>query len=120
MVKVVFAASAALACIAITAATTAYPSPGARQKNKANAIKDLYAAHCQMCHGLDGRPPIAEMGFVGRKWKTKTTAASAEVIRQGVPGTAMLAFEGKLTKKEILALARYVRGLDTPAARKKK
>ena len=119
MVKIVFAASAALAC-AITAAMAADPSPEVLQKNKTDAIKDLYAAHCQVCHGLDGKAPIPEMGFVGRKWKTKTTAASAEVIRQGVPATAMLPFEGKLTKKEILALARYVRGLDTPAARKKK
>jgi hypothetical protein len=32
----------------------------------------------------------------------------------------MLPFEGKLTKEQVLALARYVRALDTPAARKKK
>jgi len=37
-----------------------------------------------------------------------------------VPGTAMLPFESKLTKEEIAALARYVRALDSPAARKKK
>ena len=57
---------------------------------------------------------------MGRKWKTKTTAEAVAVITKGVPGTAMLPFDGRLTPEQITALAKYVRALDTPAARKKK
>ncbi|MDQ3420788.1 MAG: cytochrome c, partial [Acidobacteriota bacterium] len=80
----------------------------------------LYVSNCQMCHGPDGVSPIKDMSFVGRQWKTKTTAEAVKVITSGVPGTVMLPFEGKLKKEQITALARYVRALDTPQARKKK
>lgn len=120
MVKFILGGFTALACVALTALTFAYPLPGEAQKTKEPTVKDLYVANCQMCHGPDGNGLIPETGFVGRKWKTKTTAAAAKIIRQGVPGTAMLPFEGRLTKEQVQALASYVRGLDTPAARKKK
>ncbi len=81
-------------------------------------VKELYGSLCQACHGVDGKAPIKEMGFVGRKWKTTTVAASAKTIREGVPGTAMLPFEGRLTEPEIMALARYVRSLDKKPAKK--
>jgi mono/diheme cytochrome c family protein len=118
MVKLVLAAPVAF-LLAITAFASSAPTPSPQGK-KADPIKDVYVSNCQMCHGPDGQAPVKEMGFVGRKWKTKTTAEAASVIAKGVPGTVMLAFEGKLTKEQVTALARYVRALDTPAARKKK
>ena len=84
----------------------------------ASAVKELYGSLCQACHGVDGKAPIKEMGFVGRKWKTASLAASAKTIREGVPGTAMLPFEGRLTEQEIMALAKYVRSLDKKPAKK--
>ncbi len=90
------------------------------QTKKADPIKDVYVSNCQMCHGPDGVSPIKDMSFVGRQWKTKTTAEAVKVITSGVPGTVMLPFGGKLTKEQITALARYVRSLDTPQARRKK
>jgi mono/diheme cytochrome c family protein len=116
MQKFLLAGSFVLA-VAVTV-LSASPQTGAAQSKKPDPTKDLYVANCQMCHGEDGRAPL-EMGFVGRKWKTKTAAEAVKIITNGVPGTAMLPFEGKLTKAEIMALARYVRALDTPAARKK-
>ena len=116
MLKIVLAGSFVLA-VAVSV-LSASSRTGTAQK-KPDPTKDLYVANCQMCHGEDGRPPLKEMGFVGRTWKTKTAAEAAKVITTGVPGTAMLPFEGKLTKEQIAALARYVRALDTPAARKK-
>jgi mono/diheme cytochrome c family protein len=118
MLKMVPAGSFVLA-VAVTL-LSASSQAGTVQKKKPDPTKDLYVTHCQMCHGEDGRAPLQEMGFVGRKWKTKTAAEGAKVITEGVPGTAMLPFKGKLTKEQIIALARYVRTLDTPAARKKK
>ena len=123
MVKLVLSASF-IALVTVTA-LAASGAPGSRrapavQAKKADPIKDVYVANCQMCHGPDGISPVKDMSFVGRQWKTKTTAEAAKVITSGVPGTVMLPFEGKLKKEQITALAKYVRSLDTPAARKKK
>jgi mono/diheme cytochrome c family protein len=86
---------------------------------KPEAVKELYGSMCQACHGPDGKSPLAGMGFVGRKWKTRSAAESAKTIREGVPGTVMMPFRGKLTEPEIAALAKYVRSLDRKPAPKK-
>ena len=117
MVKLLLSATVvSLVAVAALAASSVSPA----QAKKADPTRDIYVSNCQMCHGPDGRAPVKEMSFVGRQWKTKTTAEAAKVISEGVPGTVMLPFEGKLKKEQITALARYVRALDTPAARKKK
>lgn len=118
MVKLVLSVSLVFV-VAITATAGSAPSTPLQTK-KADPIKDVYVSNCQMCHGPDGRSPIKDMSFVGRQWKTKTIAEGVKMITKGSPGTVMLPFEGKLTKEQISALARYVRALDTPAARKKK
>ena len=118
MVKLALSASLVLAAVIIAYPASTIAAPG--QARKSVPAKELYASNCQMCHGVDGRAPLKEMAFVGRQWKTKTTAEAVKVITSGVPGTVMLPFDGKLTKEQITALARYVRDLDTPAARKKK
>lgn len=102
----------------------AFAAPGVvTAQTKAPAVKELYGSMCQACHGPDGKAPIKDMGFVGRKWKHGTkTADMIKVITNGVPGTAMLPFEGRLTEQQIRDLARYVRSLDKtlkPEAKKK-
>src|SRR6187551_2821490 len=118
MVKLVISASLVFA-VAISATAASAPST-APQTKKADPIKDVYMSNCQMCHGPDGVSQIKDMSFVGRKWKTKTDAEAVKIITNGSPGTVMLPFESKLKKEQIAALARYVRSLDTPEARKKK
>ena len=120
MLKIMLAGSAPLVLLMFTAIAAGSPRPADGPQKKTDETKALYEASCQMCHGVDGKTTVPEMTFVGRKWKTKTVAASAKVIRAGVRGTAMLPFEGKLTDEQILALARYVRALDSAEARKKK
>lgn len=123
MVKLMLSVSVLSASVLFVAAISLGASPAAppaQAKKKAEPVKDLYVSNCQMCHGPDGRAPIKEMSFVGRSWKTKTTAEAIKVITNGVPGSVMLPFEGRLKKEQIAALAKYVRALDTPAARKKK
>jgi len=74
----------------------------------------LYKLHCQMCHGASGKAPLPEMAFVGRDWKHGTSSAQmAKVIAEGVKGTPMMPFKGKLTPEQIAALAKYVRAFDT-------
>jgi mono/diheme cytochrome c family protein len=87
---------------------------------------ELYTANCQICHGADGKgtPLVQGSAFAGRKWKHGTTPqAIAATITNGVPGTQMLPFKGRLTPAEIAALASLVRSFDKalkPAAPVKK
>jgi len=96
-----------------------FPHPPSRilhSETQAAAIDAaaLYKLHCQMCHGASGKAPLPEMAFVGRDWKHGTSSAQmAKVIAEGVKGTPMMPFKGKLTPEQIAALAKYVRAFDT-------
>jgi mono/diheme cytochrome c family protein len=80
----------------------------------------LYRIHCQMCHGAEGKAPIPEMAFVGREWKHGTKSVEmAKVIADGVVGTPMMPFKGKLTPAQITSLARHVRAFDKRLAPEK-
>ncbi len=73
----------------------------------------LYRLHCQMCHGANGKAPIPEMALFERKWKHGTSSAQiAKVIAEGVKGTPMMPFKGKLKPEQVLALAKHVRAFD--------
>jgi mono/diheme cytochrome c family protein len=79
-------------------------------------VTDLYKANCVMCHMPDGNAAIELMNFADGKWKHGTTPKQlAQVIANGVPGTAMMAFKDRLSDKEILALAKYVKAFDKTA-----
>ena len=83
-----------------------------KQGGAAPDAKALYKQHCQLCH-LDGSAPIAELNFADGQWKHGSGVNDiVTVVRDGSPGTAMLGFKDKLTEKEILALAEYVRTFD--------
>jgi len=105
--------AAALAGTTLVASRPAVP----RQATAAAPVPDpaaaLYGRMCQACHGKDGKTVMPDMSFVGRTWKHGTkTADMIKVITEGVPGTAMMPFRGRLTETEIRDLARYVRSLD--------
>jgi len=76
-------------------------------------VATLYRVNCVMCHGPLGKAAIPEMAFVGRKWKHGTTSTDmAKIITDGVAGTPMMAFKGKLKPDEIKALASHIRAFD--------
>ena len=114
MKRISVALALVLAAPAVMAGQAKKPAPAL----KAAEVKELYGSMCQACHGPGGKALVKEMGFVGRSWKSKTVAASAKTIREGVPGTAMLPFKGRLTEAEILALAKHVRSLDRKPVKK--
>lgn len=88
---------------------------------KTPTTKELYASNCQACHGVDGKSPMKEMTIVGRTWKHGTkTADMIKVITNGVPGTVMMPFKGRLTEQQIKELATYVRSLDKTLKPEKK
>ena len=79
----------------------------------ATEVAALYKLHCQMCHGANGKAPLPEMAFAERDWKHGTSSAQmAKVIVEGVKGTPMMPFKGKLKPEQILALAKLVRTFD--------
>jgi mono/diheme cytochrome c family protein len=87
-----------------------FPSSASPQ---APNVATLYRVHCMMCHGPLGKAAIPEMAFIGRKWKHGTKSADmAKIITDGVKGTPMMAFKGKLKPDEIKALATHVRSFD--------
>lgn len=106
-------------------ALLASAAPVETQSKAAPAVSDetkkLYTAQCQACHGPNGKALLPDMSFVGRAWKHGTkTSDMAEVIADGVPGTMMMPFKGRLTEAQIRDLARYVRSLDPKLKPEKK
>ena len=103
-------------------AASAYGMADAPEKPPSTA--ELYKTHCQSCHMADGDSPLEPLNFVDSTWKHGSAPAKvASVIADGVPGTAMLAFESKLTPAQVRALAAHVRAFDKrlkPAAKAKK
>ena len=74
---------------------------------------EVYKAKCQACHMADGNSPLEPLNFVDGVWKKGSTVKEiAEVIGEGVPGSAMLPFKSQITPAEVQALARYVRSFD--------
>lgn len=93
-------------------------------KAKPPATAELYKTHCQSCHMADGDSPLEPLNFTDALWKHGSASAKvAGVIAKGVPGTAMLPFDAKLTPAEVQALAAHVRAFDKrlrPVKAKKK
>jgi mono/diheme cytochrome c family protein len=86
--------------------------PSFAEDAKAEAI-ETYKARCQACHLPDGNAPMKEMNFTDNVWKHGSRVADlVQVISEGAPGTAMLAFKSQLGEDEIVALANYVRTFD--------
>jgi mono/diheme cytochrome c family protein len=74
---------------------------------------DLYKMNCQPCHMADGNAALEPMNFADGKWKHGSSVADvAKTITNGVPGTAMVPFQGRFSEEEILGLAKYVRTFD--------
>ena len=81
----------------------------------------VYAANCATCHGEGGvgggpaavglEPPPADL--TDAEWTTGdgTLSAIRNVVENGSPGTAMIAWKGTLTDAEIDAVSEYVHGL---------
>ncbi len=69
----------------------------------------LYALHCAVCHGGEGEggsgPALRENAYV----RSQTDQELADLILAGRPGTAMMAFEGRVRLSEIEAIINLLR-----------
>jgi len=75
----------------------------------------VYADHCSQCHGARGAgdgSAVSELrilpaSFAGAR---PSLAVSLRALRNGVEGTPMAPWTGKLSEAELSAVAYYVRG----------
>lgn len=98
--------------VAIIAATLALGAPGFAAAS--NDAGQLFKSKCSMCHGMDGKgyPAIHTPNFTNAAWQAHHTDQQiVHAITNGVKGTAMPAFGGKLTADQIQGLMHYVRSL---------
>jgi len=81
---------------------------------------NLFKEHCSMCHGINGKgyAAIKTPDFTDPKWQAAHTDKELQdAIVDGVPGTAMVSFKGKLSKQQMESVFKYIRSL---GAKKKK
>jgi mono/diheme cytochrome c family protein len=101
--------------------------PGSDLRPDASVGQRVYAEHCAVCHGPDGRgngPAAPSLqprprNFSSGVFKLKSTPAGQppaatdvrRTIEHGMPGSSMPAWQDLLTDAQIDAVADYVRGL---------
>jgi mono/diheme cytochrome c family protein len=80
----------------------------------------IYAEQCSGCHGIDGRGDgPAAPGLVPKPrnfrdaafWKDRSAADLEAIVRNGKPGSMMMAFGSALSDAEITAVVRFVQSL---------
>jgi mono/diheme cytochrome c family protein len=112
---------ALVSSVIVAAVVTGGPAVVA-QKTAAAKIDapELYKTNCLACHGPDGESPLEPLSFVDDAWKHGSSLQDiVKVVTEGVDSTPMLPFKEKLTKEEILAIAKLVRSFDKSLSTKK-
>jgi cytochrome c oxidase cbb3-type subunit 3 len=81
----------------------------------------VFATNCATCHGDDGmgggaaavglEPPPADLSDATWTTGDGSMTAIVNVVENGSPGTAMIAWKGTLTDAEINAVSEYVHGM---------
>lgn len=100
----------------------AKPAPKAPPKKKAKpkpkydkaAGREVFMAKCKSCHGADGKgdtPFGQKIGIRSLAGSGRSHASIRSITANGVPGTKMKPYEGKLTPKELDDVAAYVKAL---------
>ena len=74
----------------------------------------LYATHCVVCHGADGDAMPGVNLRSGRFRHASSDRELANILRAGIPGTAMI--PGTYDDSELTALVAYLRNIDADVA----
>jgi mono/diheme cytochrome c family protein len=75
--------------------------------------KAVYDAHCTFCHGANGTAGARAPAIVADGGQSE--AQLLDIVRSGIPGSAMPAWKGRLTDAEIAAIGAYIHLLRAPA-----
>lgn len=71
--------------------------------------KRTYRLHCLACHGPEGKHFDKNFNLADDEWKHGDSLEAIEkVVTEGVKGTAMLPFKGRLSPAKIDSVSRYV------------
>ena len=77
--------------------------------------KAVYDRHCTACHGADGgageRAPAIVISSATTLRGERSEAQILDIVRNGIPGTGMPAWKGRLAEADILAIGAYVHAL---------
>jgi mono/diheme cytochrome c family protein len=112
--SVVVLSCGVLIVFGLVSRTFAFLSPAQTRKAQAVTTRDIFIRNCARCHGVDGKGDTD----LGRKFdipdlvaetKRMDTARIKRMIANGKQD--MPAFGKKLTKKQVAALASYVKKL---------
>lgn len=108
-----------LALLALTVCAASLMACGvgqpSRQSERAAAQRGavLYRERCLPCHQADGRGVNGRMAAdLSRLWRSDV--ALLRSIADGIPGTAMLGWRGRLSEEDMAALLVYLRATFTP------
>ena len=71
----------------------------------------VYNRACVVCHGPTGQGTALAGPLTAERKHARTEAEAVAVIADGIDGTAMAAFKGALTEREIRDVANYVMSL---------
>lgn len=81
----------------------------------------VYEANCVQCHGADGGGDgyaAAELTVAPTSFRSQQPSLnqSLRALREGIEGTRMASWTGRLSNAEVVAVANYVRGFFQPDA----
>jgi mono/diheme cytochrome c family protein len=85
-----------------------------KPKGDKAAGRELFMAKCKSCHGDDGKgntPFGQKIGIVSLVGSGRSHAQIRSITANGVPGTKMKPYQGKLTDKELDDVAAFVKAL---------
>ena len=88
--------------------------PKPKPKFDKAAGRELFMAKCKSCHGADGKgdtPFGQKIGIVSLAGSGRSHASIRSITANGVPGTKMKPYEGKLTPQELDDVAAFVKAL---------
>lgn len=74
----------------------------------------IFREKCSMCHGINGKgyAALKTPNFTDPKWQAAHTDKELlNAIENGVPGTAMVSFKGKLSEQQMKQVLAYIRSL---------
>lgn len=100
----------------------AAPKPNKKAKPKKKAApaadraagRELFMSKCKTCHGTDGKGDTAfgrKLEIVSLVGTGRSRAKIKAITANGVPGTKMKPYKGKLTDQELDNVAAFVKGL---------
>ncbi len=86
------------------------PAPTPQTTPSAIAASELYAISCAGCHGAN-RQGVSELGdaLIPEHLADDSDAEVRDIILNGIPGTPMPGFEGRLSSEEIDALLQLIK-----------